>query len=231
MAAVLFESGFWTVRWLRNPHTLPLRTIRVEGDLRHLSVAQLQKAVAPVATGGFFSVDVEAVRRAAKSLAWVNTASVRRVWPDTLQLDVTEQQPIARWGRDELINGHGALFAPPADTIPEGLPQLEGPKGLEPAVFKQYRAMTQALAPLGLKIAQLVEDQRRAWMLRFSNGVELKLGRARAYPRLLRFVRIYPTVLAGHIARLVSVDMRYSNGFAVRWDQQESALAIRKVEG
>ncbi|MGA7802600.1 MAG: cell division protein FtsQ/DivIB [Gammaproteobacteria bacterium] len=230
-AALLLESGFWAVRWLRNPHTLPLRTVRIEGDLRHLSAGQLQKVVAPVATGGFFGVNVDAVRRAAESLAWVDQVSVRRMWPDTLQLKVTEQRPIARWGKAALINPRGVVFTPPANTVPAGLPQLEGPKGLEPAVLQQYRAMTKALAPLGLKIAQLVEDQRRAWDLRLTDGVELKLGRADAYPRLLRFVRIYPKVLAGHVSRLVSVDMRYSNGFAVRWDQQESVLAVRKAEG
>lgn len=230
-AAVLFESGFWMVHWLRSPHTLPLRTVRIEGDLRHLSAAQLQKVVAPVATGGFFNVDVDAVRQAAQSLPWVESASVRRVWPDTLQLKVVEQKPIARWNKHSLINTHGAVFTPPADTIPTDLPQLEGPAGLEPAVLKQYRAMENALAPLGLTIAQAVEDQRRAWDLRLSDGVELKLGRADALPRLMRFVRIYPAVLAGHVSRLVSVDMRYSNGFAVRWDQQESALAVRKAEG
>ncbi|MEJ2687268.1 MAG: cell division protein FtsQ/DivIB [Gammaproteobacteria bacterium] len=231
MAAVLFESGFWTVRWLRNPHTLPLRTVRIEGNLRHLSAARLQKVVAPVATGGFFNVNVDAVRRAAQSLPWVESASVRRVWPDTLQLKVVEQKPIARWNKDSLINTQGAVFTPAAKTVPTGLPQLKGPAGLEPAVLKQYRAMDKALAPLGLTIAQLVEDQRRAWALRLSNGVELKLGRGETFPRLLRFVRIYPAVLAGHVSRLVSVDMRYSNGFAVRWDQRESALAVRKAEG
>ena len=40
--------------------------------------------------------------------------------------------------------------------------------------------------------------------------------------RLQRFVRTFPEVFAGHLAALQSVDLRYSNGFSVFWQQAES---------
>jgi cell division septal protein FtsQ len=36
---------------------------------------------------------------------------------------------------------------------------------------------------------------------------------------LQRFVVAYPSVFAGRLAELQRVDLRYSNGFSVRWQQ------------
>ena len=231
VAVLVTGAAVRGVQWLRDPRTLPLRTVRIEGDFRHLSAQQLRQAVQPKATGGFFSVDVDGVRRAAEALPWVAHASVRRVWPDTLQVHVVEQRPLARWNRSRVVNVHGELFAPSAQSIPSGLPELKGPPGLEKKVVTRYRAMSHVLAPLGLKIRQLVEDSRRAWSLRLDNGVRVELGRSSPGSRLRRFARIYPKVLAGNVARLQSVDMRYSNGFAVRWDESSRPADVQHREG
>jgi cell division protein FtsQ len=84
--------------WVRDPNNMPLRSVQVEGEFRKLSAEHLQHAVANAVRGGFFTVNVDAVRRAAESLPWVASARVRRVWPDALQLHVVEQRAAARWG-------------------------------------------------------------------------------------------------------------------------------------
>ena len=70
---------------------------------------------------------------------------------------------------------------------------------------------------LGLQVTHLAMDRRGAWSLQLDNGVQLKLGRARPWNRLQRFVRAFPGVFAGRLADLRSVDMRYSNGFTIGW--------------
>ena len=212
-------SAIWCVTWLRNPTNMPLRAVHVEGEFRKLSKTQLQTAIAKVAQGGFFAVNVEAVRRAAESLPWVESATVRRVWPDTLQLHVVEQRAAARWGEGGVLNMRGQLFKPEEASIPPKLPQLNGPEELRRRVMENYIAMTAALAPIGRRVQTLALDQRRAWVLTLDNGVEVKLGRDDALKRLGRFVRVYPTVFAAREAELKTVDLRYSNGFAVRWDR------------
>ncbi|WJW75003.1 cell division protein FtsQ/DivIB [Thiohalobacter sp. IOR34] len=218
--AALAGGAGWGALWLRDPHSLPLRTVRIEGEFRHLDQARLRAAVAPVASGGFFSVDVEAVRRAAEALPWVQRVKVQRLWPDTLRLQVVEQQAVARWGEDGLLNPHGELFRPPAEDIDPRLPRLDGPEVLRERVMRQYVAAVEALRPLGLRVARLELDARRAWRLRLGDGVELKLGREHAGQRLQRFVRIYPLVFAAAGRTAETVDMRYSNGLAVRWQRQ-----------
>jgi len=83
---------------LNDPKLLPLRVVRIEGELRHLQRLELEQAVADLSIGGFLTVDVGAIRDKAQALAWVDKLSVRRVWPDSLQIWVVEQVPLARWG-------------------------------------------------------------------------------------------------------------------------------------
>lgn len=221
---VMTTTAIWCVTWLRNPTNMPLRAVQIEGEFRKLSKTQLQDAVAAVVRGGFFTVNVEAVRRAAEALPWVESATVRRVWPDRLQLQVVEQRAAARWGESAALNMRGQLFLPDAATLPPQLPRLSGPEELRRRVMENYIAMTTALAPIGRRVQALALDKRRAWVLTLDSGVELKLGREDTLKRLERFVRVYPTLFAARETELKTVDLRYSNGFAVRWDRSpESA--------
>lgn len=219
VVTVLIATVIFSVTWLRDPHNMPLRAVQVEGQFRKLSAEQLQQAIAATVQGGFFSVNVDAVRRAAEALPWVESASVRRVWPDSLRLTVVEQRAAARWGDTGLLNMRGELFEPAADSIPQYLPRLSGPDELRRRVMENYIAMTAALAPIGRRVSVLRLDERRAWQVELDNAVSLQLGRDHTLPRLERFVRVYPTLFVAAEARLKTVDLRYSNGFAVRWDR------------
>jgi len=208
------------MRWMSDPYRFPLSVVKVTGDFRYLQKQQLQAAVAPHAQGNFFTVDVEAVRSAAAGLPWVHKASVQRIWPATLHLRVEEQQPIARWGERGLLNRYGESFFPEHPEVVGGaLPWLAGPEGQEERVLQGYQRIARTLAQLGVQATRVELDNRRAWHLQLAGGVRLELGRADAWKRLQRFVVAYPGVFAGRLAELQQVDLRYSNGFSVHWQQ------------
>jgi len=209
-------SGWGVVR-LADPHTLPLRAVRVEGALQHVSRTQLRAAIMPHAAAGFFGVDVDAIKRAVTQLPWVESVSVRRIWPDTVGVEVVEQVAFARWGRGGLVNPAGTLFAAEPTTYPEGLPELRGPVDSEAVLVRGYREMSDTLAVLGLRIARLVLDERRAWRLQLANGMELVLGRQDAAARLARFARVFNKEPQAGAANIRRVDLRYARGFAVSW--------------
>ncbi len=217
LLGLLALGGMATMRWLSDPVRFPLSVVEVKGEFRYLRKAALQAAVAPAVSGGFFTVDVAAIRVAAERLPWVYRASVKRIWPASLQIAIAEQQPVAHWGEHGYLNAHGEAFVPgrPADT--PDLPMLNGPAGQEKKVLEQYHRVVGALAPIGLQVQRLALDERRAWQVTLDNGVVLRLGRAEPWQRLARLVRAWPEVFAGRVAELQAVDLRYSNGFSVLW--------------
>lgn len=220
----LLSAALWGVAQLLSPETLPVRTVRVENRLHHLDSEVLRRAVVAHAKDGFVRVDVAAIQQELEALPWVATASVRRSWPDMLIVRVQEQQPVARWSDGGLLNPEGERFAVAETASWQSLPVLQGPKETEKAVMKEYQTMQQELAQLDLQIVELRMDQRRAWSVRLDNGLQLRLGRGDKLSRLKRFANVYASVLQPRLASIDSVDLRYTNGFAVRWRDGNAAV-------
>ncbi len=216
-AGALIAGGVWLRLWLTDPHTLPIRSVRVEGAFRHLNTAELEHALAGKVVGGFFNVNIDAIQQVLRQQPWVDHVAVRRVWPDALQIRVTEQVPLARWGDKGMVNEHGQWFGATQDASVAKLPEFDGPDGLQEVVTARYREVEAMLAPLGLNVARLQLSERRAWRMTLDNGLQLRLGRQGIERRLRRFVEVYPSVLKQQLARIAAVDLRYTNGFAVQW--------------
>lgn len=226
VAALLVLAGFgWLLQALADPHNLPLRKVRVQGAFAHLDRPMLERAVADMTRGGFFEVDVNGVRAAMERVPWVDQARVRRMWPDTLIIEVREQQVLARWNGDALVNRRGEVFRPEARSFPQGLPRLMGVEASSARVSRLYAELGERLAPLGLTIDELELDARRALRVVLANGIEVLFGRDRREARIARFTALYPEVFATRAADIARIDMRYTNGFAVRWQRPVDAHA------
>lgn len=217
LAALAAGGGYEGWLWATDPRRLPIQRVKVGGELRYMDPRDMERAVADLAEGNFFTVDVQAIRATALRLPWVKSAGVRKVWPDLLVIEVEERRPFARWGSDGLVTLEGVSFRPNAVEIPEGLPWLSGPRGSEREVIALYREVLPKLSALGLDLVTVTLDGRRSWSLGFRDGLLLKVGRRDASIRLDRFMRAYPLLRDPQRGRVEQVDLRYVNGFAVRW--------------
>ena len=229
---VLSVTGLLSWGWvaMHDPVLLPLRGVQVVGEFSSLNMKDVEDAVTPHLSESFFEVDVDVLQQVTEDLPWVARAAVHRVWPDTLLIKVEEHAPVARWGEDGLVSDQGVLFYPQG-ALPEGLPMLEGVDGQLALVLRQFQEMQRVVAEIDGTIVHLVLDKRRAWSLWMDSGVELKLGRKEAYQQLLRFVQAYPQVFSEQRYGRHVVDMRYSNGFSVRWDHQSLQAANATLRG
>lgn len=203
--------------YLAQPGRLPLRVIEVKGEFRHLVAAEIQETVVDAIDGGFFSCDMPRLRSAVLAMPWVADVSVRRVWPDTLSMRVSEEVPLARWGDGALINAAAGVFAPPALGDYTDLARLGGPAGSERRVVEFYQAVVAAADARQLQVAEVLLDERRHWWVTFDDGLVLSLGRDDIAHRLAQFIRVYPSLVAQPQRRPQRIDMRYAHGFAVRW--------------
>ena len=212
------------VQWSKDPQQWPVRSVQLQGEFRHLQRDSVQNVVAPLTRDGFFALNVARIQEQLGRLPWVDRVSVRRVWPDRLQIQLHEQRPVARWGERGFLNARGETFEPAHDTELPRLPGLQGPDGYQHRVLAMYQRMRELLQPLQLDVTSLQLDARRTWQMRLSNGLDIAVGRNDPVERIVRFVSVYPAILAAGNGQVVSVDLRYSNGFAVHWrrEQQET---------
>ena len=94
----------------------PLREIRVEGQLAHVTREQVKLISSRYIHGNFFTLDLEKTRDAFQKLPWARNVSVRRRWPDQLQVVIEEHRELARWGSIAMVNTYGELFHAASDT-------------------------------------------------------------------------------------------------------------------
>ena len=205
------------LEWMKDPSAWPVNAVQIEGELRYLDANALQSFLEPMMEQGFFAMRVGEIQSQLQARPWVEQVSVRRVWPDRVQVRIREQQPVVRWGDSGFLNPRGEYFSP-QDTIGiTGLPQLAGPDGYEQRVLSMFAQMRESLRPLQLSIVSLQLDARRAWHVQLDNGLKMELGRRDPLQRVARFVHAYPAIMAAGNGSVVSVDLRYSNGVAVHW--------------
>jgi cell division protein FtsQ len=215
LALVALAAGAWSLTVaVERGALLPLETVRFNGELRHLDRAELRAAVSPHLDDSWLRADVAAVRDALEALPWVQSAAIRRVWPDTLRLTITEHEPFAQWGETGVISDNGAVYRP--DQRPSGLPVLAGPEGTAQRVVATYQQLQTLLPAIGWELAGLTLDERQSWRARLASGARIVIGREEWRQRVERLVAAWPQ-LDQRDRTLERVDLRYPNGFAVRW--------------
>lgn len=191
----------------------PLREVKVDGQLSHVSREQVKLIVARHLKGNFFTLDLVKARDAFEKLPWARNVSIRRRWPDKLEVVIEEHQELARWGSIALVNTHGELFHAASGT---DLPVFFGPGDGVVEVATEYAEYSKILKGANLEIASLALTPRRAWQVTTRNGIVIELGRVEMQPRLQKFVSVYSSTLVGLNKKITYADLRYPNGFAVR---------------
>lgn len=121
-------------------------------------------------------ISPSAAKARLEALPWIRTASVERLLPDTLFVQVTERQPLALWqrkGKLELIDREGAVVAVPSLDEFADLVVLVGddaPKAA-PALLEML-ASEPALRP---HVSAAVRVGGRRWNLKLDNGIDVAL--------------------------------------------------------
>lgn len=229
--SLISTGALWGVMQAQDPNSFPLRVVRIDGHFRYLQRAELERVVGQAAKGNFFTVDVEHIRNSARRVPWVDSVSVRRIWPDTLHMRVVEQVPLVRWNQSSVLNAKGVRFTPRMEEIPKDLPHLVGPTGSEAEMVDWYQSIEPHFNKIGLKIFSIRLDARSAWSITFSQGMEIRLGNSEVQSRLRRFLRLYPYLVQSGQLWIQRVDLRYTNGFAVFWStpkERENEQAKRE---
>jgi cell division protein FtsQ len=198
----------------------PVTQLTVQAEFKHVTPEQLRAVVLPRLGKGFFALDLDAVQQSVAALPWVESVQARKRWPDTLLLRIYERQPFARWNDKQLISRQGLVFDAPISDDTSALPKLSGPDARLAEVVSFYAETHKAFAGTHLEITGVALTERGSWSVTTATGAQIVIGdRDQAGRRLRRFLDVYPQMTAGHTDAFAYADLRYTNGFAVRWPQ------------
>jgi cell division protein FtsQ len=191
--------------------TQPIKRVVFAGDVQKLARADLVALAQSVQGASPSGASLAAVREAARRIPWARDATVRRHFPDAVEITFETHEPAARWGEGALVSTRGEIFTARFEGF---LPLFRGPEGSAAAMVREYPAIVRAVAPLASAVTELRLSARGAWQVVLDSGLSLELGRGDIHPRLARFVAAWPQ-LASQGLEARHADLRYTNGFAM----------------
>lgn len=221
----IIAIGFWKI--VHHPY---FRIAKIDihaadgRELKRASQVDIFEAVKTPLAGSFFLIDLLAAQQAALEQPWVKQVKIDRVAPATVNIGITEYEPVAYWIKDGLkiglVSSDGTIFQADFDG---DLPELDGYEGTEEQMLQQYYLFEGKLKPLLLNIKRLKYTPRATWSFVLDNGVEVRLGGRDIEGRINRFVQLWRKELASQADNIDYVDMRYPDGAAVK--RYENALS------
>jgi len=218
-AGIASSAGRDLWHWLDRP----VGEIRIAGAVRHLDKQSIAKELAASVDTTLLDLDLQRLREQVIQDPWVHDAGISRQWPPSLRVDVVEEVPVARWGDKGLLNHQGDIFWPELKPEYVSLPKLNGPAHETVRIMEQFHDLNRMFAARGLKLAGLTLEPRGAWTIDLDNGIRVVAGREQLIPRLKRFLAVYRHRLAERAAEIEQIDIRYTNGVAVRWRAVEKS--------
>jgi cell division protein FtsQ len=185
----------------------PITTITFSGN-KHLTRDEILARAGVSGSSSLLFFDVTAARARLVDDPRISDATILKLYPDRLQISVTERQPFALWQINRqvsVIADDGAVLLPyvPRDYVK--LPMFVG-RGAEKR-GKQLLAILDRYPDIRDQLRASILVAERRWNLRLTNGLDIKLpevGIEAALDRLVNLDRETKLISRD----IVSVDLR-----------------------
>jgi cell division protein FtsQ len=178
-------------------------------------------------------LDADAARTRLMANPWIADAAVLKLYPDRLQITISERQAFALWqkdGRVSVVAADGTVLEPFVEDRYLDLPLVVGP-GAE-RLAKAFLAIVDRYPDIRAVVHASVLVADRRWNLRLNNGIDVRLPETNIEQALDRLVALdrEKKLLSRDIA---AVDLRLPDRVTIRLSDaaaqaREDALKDKK---
>ncbi|WEZ85151.1 cell division protein FtsQ/DivIB [Rhizobium sp. 32-5/1] len=192
-----------------------IEDVKVSGNDQTSEIDILQQLGLDGATS-LVALDIGEARKLISEMPWVEDVAVRKVYPGTIEVNLTERKAFAIWqhGSDlSLIEKSGSVIAPLRDNKFSSLPLFVG-RDAETAAATFYERFSD-WPEIRDRVKAYVRVAGRRWDLMLDNGITIKLPEQ----DLERAMQVLSTMEEGHqlLERdIAAVDLRLEDRTTVQ---------------
>ncbi len=196
-----------------------IKAVTIAGA-HELSEKQILGAVGIRRTNSLLFLDVAKLRNRLLALPLVKDASVTKLYPNRVMIEIEERRPYALWQKDgavKIIAADGTPIPTLDETHFTKLPFVVG-DGAN-ARIGEYFALLDAAGDLRGRIRAGILVAERRWTLKMDNGIEVALpemGAVAAVAELARLQRKYGVL----DKNIVALDLRFPGRLIARLPEQ-----------
>jgi cell division protein FtsQ len=168
-------------------------------------------------------LDVAQARARLEAIPLIKQASVRKLYPNHLVIDLVERAPYALWQKDgqvNIVSADGAVIDRMHDLRLAGLPFVVGEGANER--LPEFTALLAAASEFGPKIRAGVLVASRRWNLKMASGVEVMLPETNPQAAVTTLLRLQreSRVLDRDV---ISLDLRLEGRMFARLTEEAAA--------
>jgi len=206
----------------------PTTRLKLSGKLDYIAPREIESDVADLLNSNLWTINVNTIKNKLHSNPWVNFVFVNKQWPDVLEVEIIQHNPIARWNDKFFLTLTGKVLYSTSynsDSVTNlNLPKFYGQNGQENLLITTYLMLLEKLAPIGLVISEIEVKADQGIQAMLSNNIILKLGTFDLPDRIARFTMVYKKKLQPIISDISYIDLRYTNGMAVSWVSKDMSF-------
>jgi cell division protein FtsQ len=158
-----------------NAMGLRIAAVSLSGQ-RQVSREEIFAAAGVTENSSLLFLDVADARTKLEAIPWVTEATVRKLYPDRLQIMVTEREPFALWQREgkvTVIAADGTVLSRQIEPRLAALPFVVG--GGAAAKARDFLAILDKHPAIRDQVRAAIFVAERRWNLRLKNGIDVRL--------------------------------------------------------
>lgn len=209
-------------------------------NVQHVKPKELKKLVIMELNGTALTTDLGPIYKSVLSHPWIKEATVRRIWPNKILVNLVEHNIIGVWSDGRFVTQAGKLLQfdkLQSESINKEkncfLLKLDGPNETVTAVLDRARMISKKASKVGLQTTGVQLTNQYDWRVFFSNGMKMELGgenlETPLEKRLDNFFNSIAWVRKKIKKDLISVDLRYAQGFAFEESKISSIKTTRSI--
>jgi len=225
LVLLLTITGVMLADEILRPGRFTIERVTISNLLKRVDGPIIERTVWQNLEGNYFTVDLSKIESHLVRLPGVYRAAVRRVWPDSLAVSITESNAIARWHSftNQAIAKPEFVNLPPSTGL-SLQPLLTSDIADRPKVIEAYLELTRILGPIDLEPSAVSMNSAGDFRLAVASKTdhapsefEIVIGREDPLKRVGRFAAAFDLALRDRSSDIERVDLRYTSGFAVLW--------------
>jgi cell division protein FtsQ len=198
-----------------NAMGMRIATVSLSGQ-RQVSREEIFAAAGVTDHSSLLFLDVADARAKLEAIPWIAEATVRKLYPDRLQITVTEREPFALWqqqGKVKVIAADGTVLSEKVEPRLSSLSFVVGNGAAARA--RDFLAVLDKYPSIRDSVRASIYVAERRWNLKLKNGVDVRLPETNLEGALATLARLdrEKNLLSRDIT---AVDLRLADRLTVR---------------
>ena len=199
------------ILYLSDSFVYPIEEVEIRSTTSNYDTEKINDIVASIQGQDLLSLDLSDIKRSIRSDDWIRDVEIKKSFPDTLEIIIIPQQPFAIYNSKIMMMDGSVIGAP---SLPLDLPIIMDHTNDSQSSMNTMILTVKLLQKIDLDIKKV--EIHDSLIKVFTSTNMLISDRVNYEVNLNRLVISFQDLKKLFKREIKSIDMRYSNGFAIK---------------